>query len=178
MSLLCSISSAYQKFSGFSTRFLADISSLLLRLLLARVFLTSGLLKWEGWFDFNEQEYDLFLYEFFCPEPAREGALQLCNPQTLEYVDGSTTVQLIQWFAVSAGVLEVLLPLLLIFGLFSRLGALGLLVMTLFIQLAIFPSWGHWWNPAAWWIVVALAILARGPGRFSLDHLFGLDRQK
>lgn len=174
---MCSISFAYQKFSAISSRYLTDISSLLLRLLLARVFLNSGLLKWDGWFRFNQGTYDLFLYEFFCPEPVREGALQLCNPETLEYVDGSITVQMIHWFAISAGVLEVMLPPLLIFGLFSRLGALGLLVMTLFIQLAVFPSWGHFWNPAAWWMVVALAVLARGPGRFSLDHLFGLDRR-
>lgn len=176
MSLLCSISRFYQNICSASGRYLGDLSSLLLRLLLARVFLYSGMAKWSGWFDFDEGSYDLFLYEFFCPEPVREGALQLCNPVTLEYKDGSLTVQLIQWFALSAGVLEVALPLLLIFGLFTRVGALGLLAMTLFIQLAVFPEWSHWWNPAAWWVVVALAILARGPGRLSLDYTLGLDR--
>ncbi len=178
MSFLCTISRAYQSFNTFVSRYLSDLSDLALRLLLAKVFLSSGVLKWSGWFDFNEQTYDLFLYEFFCPEPVREGALQLCNPQTLEYVEGSGTVQMIQWFSISAGVMEVVLPVLLIVGLFTRLGALGLLLMTVFIQVAVFPEWSHWWNPAAWWAVVALAILSRGPGRLSLDHVLGLDKRR
>ena len=177
MSLICTVSRGYQTACRLSTAFLSDVSDLLLRLLLAKVFLSSGVLKWRGWFDFDELTYDLFLYEFFCPDPVREGALQLCNPETLEYQDGSLTVQTIQWFAVSAGVLEVLLPVLLIVGLFTRFAALGLLVMTLFIQLAVFPQWSHWWNPAAWWAVVALAILVNGPGRISVDSIFGLDRK-
>ena len=106
----------------------------------------------------------------------REGALQLCDPRTLEYQDGSLTVTLIQGFAISAGIMEIVLPVLLILGLFTRIGAIGLLVMTLVIQLLVFPGWVHWWNPAAWWAVVALAIWARGPGRISLDSLLKLDR--
>jgi len=176
MSLLCSISRLYQQFCNASTTLFSDISALFMRLLLAKVFLSSGLLKWNDWFDFNEQQYDLFLYEFFCPDPARKGALQLCNPETLEYQDGSLTVKVVEWFALSAGILEIALPVLLILGLFTRIGALGLIGMTLFIQLAIFPEWGHWWNPAAWWLAVALAILAQGPGKFSLDYMLRLDK--
>jgi putative oxidoreductase len=176
MSLLCSISTLYQHFCKTSATLFTDISALFMRLLLAKVFLSSGLLKWNGWFDFNEQQYDLFLYEFFCPDPAHKGALQLCNPETLEYQDGSLTVKIVEWFALSAGILEIILPMLLILGIFTRIGALGLIGMTLFIQLAIFPEWSHWWNPAAWWLAVALAILARGPGRFSLDYALGLDK--
>lgn len=174
--MIIKLSNTYRCFSTICSRYLGDISSFLLRLLLARVFIGSGLLKWSGWFDFDEGQYNLFLYEFFCPDPARAGALQLCNPQTLEYEEGSLTISLVQGFAMMAGVMEVLLPALLIAGLFTRIGAMGLLLMTLVIQLAVFPSWAHWWNPAAWWAVVALAILARGPGRFSLDYMLGLDR--
>jgi putative oxidoreductase len=177
MSIVSHLFKLYRCFCHYTDRYLRDIAALLIRLLLARVFLSSGLLKWNGWFDFNKQQYDLFLYQFFCPEPARVGALQLCDPETLEYQEGSLTVQFIQWFAVSAGIFEVLLPVLLIIGLFTRIGALGLLFMTLLIQLAIFPSWEHWWNPAAWWAVAALLILARGPGRFSIDYISGLDRR-
>lgn len=176
MTLLCSISTTYQRFCSSTTTLFADLSSLFMRLLLAKVFLSSGLLKWNGWFDFNEQQYDLFLYEFFCPDPLREGALQLCNPETLEYAEGSFSITMVEWFALGAGILEVALPLLLILGIFTRIGALGLILMTLFIQLAVFPEWSHWWNPAAWWLVVALGIFARGPGKFSLDYMLGLDR--
>lgn len=176
--MACRDTNIYRCFTGLCTRLLADVSSLLLRLLLARVFLLSGLQKWDGWFNFSDQTTNLFLYEFFCPDPIREGALLLCNPETLEYEDGSLTTSIIHWFAVTAGVFEVVFPILLILGLFTRVGALGLLGMTLFIQLAVYPEWGHWWNPAAWWAVVALAIAARGPGRISLDHLFAIDRQR
>ncbi len=176
MSILPNIINLYRQLCGGFHRYLSDTSSLLLRLLLAKVFLDSGVLKWSGWFNFNALQYDLFKYEYFCPEPVREGALLLCDPSVLDYVEGSFNLGLVKALAVGSGILEVALPVLLILGLFTRIGALGLLAMTLFIQLAVYPSLGHWWNPAAWWAVVALAIMARGPGLFSLDHLFGLDR--
>ncbi len=159
-------------------RWLAPVSGLLLRLLAARVFLNSGLSKWDGWFDFDERKYDLFLYEYFCPEPVRPGALLLCDPQTMDYTPGSLVVTLIEGLALTAGVLEVVLPALLIVGLFTRFAALGLIGMTLFIQFAVFPGWDHWWNPAAWWFVVLLALLAHGPGAWSLDRVAGLERPR
>jgi len=166
----------YQSITSAITRYFEDIAMLLLRLLGARVFFESGLTKWNGWFDFNEQKYDLFLYEFFCPDPVREGALQLCDPKTLEYEEGSSIITLIESAAVTAGVMEMVLPVLLILGLFTRVGALGLLGMALFIQLAVFPTWEHWWNPAAWWAVVMFTVFARGPGLFSLDRLLKLEK--
>lgn len=176
MSILTRTIHVYRCFSTGCRRYLSDLSSLALRLIVAKVFISSGLLKWNGWFNFDEQQYDLFLYEFFCPDPIREGALLLCNPDTLDYAEGASVIGFVKFLAISSGVLEVLLPMLLIVGIFTRLGALGLIGMTLFIQLAVFPDWGHWWNPAAWWTVVLFAVLAYGPGRFSLDRLFGIDR--
>jgi putative oxidoreductase len=166
----------YRSLTDSLTRYLDDLSLLLLRIIGAKVFFESGLTKWNGWFDFNEQKYDLFLYEFFCPDPVREGALQLCNPETLDYEEGSFVVRAIESLAFMAGVMEILLPVLLVLGLFTRIGALGLLGMTLFIQLAVFPTWDHWWNPAVWWAVVLFAVFARGPGLFSIDRLLGLER--
>ena len=168
----------YQSIATGITRYSEDIALLLLRLMGAKVFFDSGLSKWNGWFDFNEQKYDLFLYEFFCPDPVREGALLLCDPKVLDYEEGAAIIPVIESFAVLAGVMEIILPVLLIIGLFTRLGALGLLGMTLFIQLAVFPTWDHWWNPAAWWAVVLFAIFARGPGILSLDRLLGLESGK
>jgi putative oxidoreductase len=157
------------------SRFLEPLALLFLRFTVAKVFLNSGLSKWDGFLTFNVDKYDLFKYEFFCPDPVRVGALQLCNPQTLDYVEGSFVVKMIELLAVSAGVAEVLLPLLLIIGLFSRFAALGLIGMTMFIQLAVFPTWDHWINPASWWVVSLLVIVARGPGILSIDMLLGLD---
>ena len=154
---------------------LEPVSLLFLRFAGAKVFWDSGLTKWNGFLEFNKTKFDLFLYEFFCPDPPRPGALQLCDAKTLDYPDGSAIVPAVKTLAVTAGVMEVVLPVLLVLGLFSRFAALGLLVMTLFIQLAVFPTWSHWWNPAVWWAVVLFALVARGPGPWSLDRLLGLD---
>jgi putative oxidoreductase len=170
-----SVVNFYRSVTSSLTLYLEDLSLLLLRLIGAKVFFESGLTKWNGWFDFNEQKYDLFLYELFCPDPVREGALLLCNPETLDYEEGSVMVGFIESLAFMAGVMEIVLPALLVLGLFTRVGALGLLGMTLFIQLAVFPTWGHWWNPAVWWAVVLFAVFARGPGLFSIDRLLGLE---
>jgi putative oxidoreductase len=167
----------YQSLCKQFTLFFSDISLLFVRLIAAKVFLASGLSKWNGFLNFNEEKYDLFLYEFFCPEPIRDGALLLCDASTMDYTEGSFTVSLIETLAVVAGIVEVLLPVMLILGIFSRIGALGLVGMTLFIQLAVFPEWEHWWNPAVWWFIALMVIVSHGPGKLSLDHLLGLDRK-
>jgi putative oxidoreductase len=167
----------YQSLCKQFTLFFSDLSLLFVRLIAAKVFLASGLSKWNGFFDFNEEKYDLFLYEFFCPDPVREGALLLCDSNTLDYVEGSFTVSLIETLALMAGIVEVLLPVMLILGIFSRIGAIGLVGMTLFIQLAVFPEWDHWWNPAVWWFIALMVIVSHGPGKLSLDYLFKLDRK-
>lgn len=175
MNLILTIRKLYLALAGFLQTYLESLSLLFLRLVGANVFLRSGLSKWNGWFDFDEQKYDLFLYEFFCPDPVREGALLLCDPATLDYTEGSSTIGLVESFALMAGILEVVLPVLLIVGLLTRISALGLLVMTLFIQLAVFPTWDHWWNPAAWWAVTMFALLARGGGSFAIDSLLRIE---
>lgn len=176
MSVFHSMSEKYQSISLALSTYIGSLAQLLLRLIVARVFLMSGLTKWNGILQFNSEKYDLFLYEFFCPDPIRPGALQLCSPETLDYIEGSLTVTSIKFLAITTGVLEVLLPTLLIIGFFSRFAALGLLAMTLFIQLAVFPTWDHWWNPAVWWALTLLAIVSQGPGKLSLDYFLKLDR--
>lgn len=162
---------------SFVETWLKDVVLLGLRFQLANVFFNSGLAKWNGFFVPNPDNYDLFLYEFFCPETIRPGALLLCDPQTLEYQEGSLTVSLIESAALFAGVMEIALPILLFIGLFSRFAALSLIAMTAFIQLAVFPEWSHWVNPASWWVAVGAALLVSGPGRFSLDKILGLEKK-
>lgn len=72
---------------------------------------------------------------------------------------------------------EFFLPLMLVFGLMSRAGALGLLLMTAFIQFYVFPDEllkinGNW-SVHLLWTAPLLLVLARGPGAISLDALFG-----
>ncbi len=177
MEIINKIVDVYAQVTENLTKYLEPIGLLFLRLVGAKVFLQSGLTKWDSPFVFNIDKYDLFLYEFFCPEEPRPGALLLCNPETLDYVEGSFMVTFIESLAFMAGVMEIVLPLLLIVGLFSRFAALGLLGMTMFIQLAVFPTWGHWWNPAVWWAIVMFMLVARGPGILSVDRLFKLERK-
>lgn len=77
--------------------------------------------------------------------------------------------------AVLATVAEHVLPVLLILGLFARVSALGLLVMTAVIQIFVFPGA---WVTHGLWAAALLVTLAQGPGRLSLDHWLRLDRAK
>ncbi len=70
---------------------------------------------------------------------------------------------------------EHVLPVLLILGVFSRFSALGLLIMTAVIQVFVFPDA---WVTHGLWAAALLVTVAQGPGRLSLDHLFGLDAGK
>lgn len=158
-------------------KWLAPLVLFGIRFQIAKVFLDSGLSKWNGFLQFNTDKYDLFLYEFFCPDPIRPRALLLCNPDVLDYEPGSTMVDFIEFLAVMAGVIEVVLPILLIVGLLTRFAAIGLIGMTLFIQLAVFPEWGHWINPASWWFGALMVLLVFGPGKFSIDRCVGLDKK-
>jgi hypothetical protein len=57
---------------------------------------------------------------------------------------------------------------LLVVGLASRLSALALMVMTVVIQLLVYPNG---WPEHVLWFALLLLIIARGPGAISLDHL-------
>jgi putative oxidoreductase len=124
------------------------------RLLIARAFLLSGLTKWDGP-TIKDTTFDLFRTEFF-------GAYSLPGP-------------LVDALAVGAAVGEIVLPVLLIVGLFTRFAAIGLGAMTAVIQLLVYPD--AWWTVHAWWAAVLLAILAFGPGAWSLDRVLGLESQ-
>ena len=63
---------------------------------------------------------------------------------------------------------EHLFPLLILVGLATRFSALALLMMTLTIQLLVYPDA---WPTHGVWATVLIFLIARGPGVFSLDHL-------
>jgi putative oxidoreductase len=65
--------------------------------------------------------------------------------------------------------LEFLLPVLLVLGLMTRLSALGLLMITMVIQLFVYPD--AWWSAHAYWVGLLLVLIARGAGGISLDSL-------
>ena len=126
---------------------------LLLRVALAGVFWRSGQTKVvEGGFQIDPSQYDLFRSEF--------SGLPL---------DPVIAVPLTT-FA------EHFFPILLLFGLATRLSAGALLVMTLVIQIFVFPD--AWWPVHSLWTAMAAILIVRGGGLFSLDTLVARVRAK
>jgi putative oxidoreductase len=70
---------------------------------------------------------------------------------------------------VMATYAEHLFPILLVAGLFTRFSALALLGMTLVIQIFVYPD--AWWSVHMIWAALALVLIVRGGGMFSLDAL-------
>lgn len=122
--------------------------ALMLRVFPALVFWQSGQTKVEG-FWIKDSTWFLFEHEYALPIIPYQAA------------------------AVMATVAEHLLPVLLILGLFTRLSALGLVAMTAVIQIFVYPDA---WMTHGLWAAPLLAVVARGPGRWSVDHALGLDR--
>ncbi len=123
--------------------------ALMLRVFPALVFWQSGQTKVEG-LAIKDSTWFLFEHEY---------ALPLIPPELA---------------AVLTTMAEHLLPVLLIVGLFTRLSALALLGMTAVIQIFVYPGA---WATHGLWAAPLLAVVARGPGQWSLDHVLGLDRR-
>lgn len=123
--------------------------SLTLRAALAVPFYFSGLTKWDGFGKLSESAELLFTEEFKL------------------HIFGSIIDYPFPYFAAfGAGVAEIFLPILLVFGLFTRFAALALLVMTAIIQITIPTGW----LTHLTWAALALAIIAVGPGQLSVDR--------
>ena len=63
-------------------------------------------------------------------------------------------------------------PVLLVLGLFARLGAAAMLAMTLVIQFLVYPA--NWPEHLMWASILAY-VLSRGPGALSIDRLIALN---
>lgn len=113
------------------------------RIAVAGVFWTSARLKVDG-FALKDSTYFLFEYEYALPLIPSD------------------------WAAVMGTIAEHVFPIMLILGLGTRFGALGLLVMTAVIQTFVYPGA---WNLHLLWATGMLYLIIRGPGVLSLDHL-------
>ncbi|MFC6673941.1 DoxX family protein [Marinobacterium aestuariivivens] len=69
--------------------------------------------------------------------------------------------------ATLAATAEHLFPALLLLGFATRFSALALLIMTAVIQLLVYPDA---YPTHGVWATVLLLLMAKGPGRLSLDH--------
>jgi putative oxidoreductase len=124
---------------------LLPMSLLLLiqRFAIASIFFLSGRTKVEGWFTLSDSAFELFRSDYKLP---------LIPPEAAAYL---------------ATVSEHVFPALLILGLCTRLSATALLVMTLVIEIFVYP--GAWPTHLSW-AGLLLPLIAFGGGKLSLDR--------
>lgn len=136
---------AHQTLTRWTERLFPETLVLLAaRLAMAGIFWRSGRTKVDGWFTLSDSAVALFAEEYRLP-----------------FVDPALAATL----AVLA---EHALPILLVLGLASRYAATGLLIMTLVIQIFVYPD--AWPTHLSWMSLLAL-IAAKGAGSYSADAL-------
>lgn len=124
-----------------------DLLALACRLGIAAIFFYSGRTKVDGSFMVTDSAIELFRSEYRLP---------LLPPELAAHL---------------AAYAEHLFPLLLVLGLFTRASALALLLMTLVIQVFVYPDA---WPTHLSWAGLLLLLIARGAGGWSLDRLLRL----
>ena len=127
-----------------------DLVQFVLRVALSVPFWKSGMLKWTGFLHLNDRAVTLFSDEFMIHLPG--GPYHYPAPALFAFLSGSG---------------EIIFPVLLVLGFATRFAALGLLFMTLIVELTVPDGWPIHIT----WAAMALAIIAYGPGRASIDHL-------
>lgn len=154
----------YLDASRFAER-LAPAALLLARIVLAYPFWNSGLGKVN-----TLTLFELGAFRFRLPTPVIESGTYLLF--AYEFFEG-----LPRWltnvFAVASTIGELTLPVLVFLGLLTRFAAAGLVVMTMVIQIFVYPE--EWWAVHSWWVAMALVLVVRGGGAWSLDRKLGLD---
>ena len=123
------------------------LPQLVARLGVAAVFFQSGRTKVEGLLTITPGAYQLFEEEYKLPLLSPDVAAQL------------------------ATYAEHLFPILLALGLFTRLSAAALLVMTAIIEIFVYPAA---WPTHLSWVGLLLPLLARGAGALSMDRFLNI----
>lgn len=147
-SLICSIQRSLAPLHHFLGSKLSPVLDLSIRLYMAKIFFVSGWAKLNSALD-GDWESTLFLFEEIHPVPG-------ISPQLA---------------AISGTAAEIVLPVLLVFGLFSRFAATGLLIMTMVIQYAVPEEYGISNIQHYFWMFMFAVIVTKGPGTLSLDAL-------
>ncbi len=134
----------FEIFANTAEKWTPDwLPPLVARLGIAAVFFQSGRTKVEGLLTITPSAYQLFEEEYKLP---------FLSPNVAAHL---------------ATYAEHLFPILLVLGLFTRLSAAALLVMTLIIEFFVYPDA---WPTHLSWIGLLLPLLARGGGALSADR--------
>lgn len=150
-SLAVSLEQAIRDIAAQLARVAYVVAPPVLRIALALPFFRSGLTRWGGFLSLSpsaaylfEEEFKLHVFGRLYDFPA---------PIVIAHI---------------VGIAEITLPILLVLGFATRFVGLGLLIMTGTIQLVAPDGWA---NFHLYWAALALAIIALGPGRLSLDYV-------
>ena len=129
----------YTVFCDLCASIIAPLANLAARVYVGwSLFFASGLAKLNDFEETIELFDDDFAVPFLSAEPAA--------------------------YLATAG--ELVLPVLLILGLFTRVGALGLLIMTAVIQIWVLQDLQHYL-----WMLILAMLTGYGGGKISLDNL-------
>lgn len=120
-----------------------DLIAIVARIGIGTTFFRSGLTKING-FALADSTFYLFENEYKLP---------LIPPHIAAYMGTAA---------------ELTMPLLIWSGLLTRFAALALLIMTLVIEIFVYPNA---FDTHGVWAASLLYLLKYGPGRFSLDHI-------
>lgn len=143
MGLIYKIDGLIEPLRGLADKAASPLFDLGVRAYLGWAFFSSGLLRFK---DLKNGTFDnqIFLFELEHPVPGLE-------PATAAYLTTGA---------------ELILPIMLVLGLFGRFAAAGLLVMTAVIEF----TYGHF-DAHILWAFLAAMVFIKGPGALSVDAL-------
>ena len=152
-----SLNSPIRKLIGGLARIPDSLISLIGRFSIAAVFWKSGQTKIQGFaVDIVNGEF-----QFGVPRLSDSVVALFRDEYRLPFVSPELAAPL-------AAFAEHLFPLLILVGLATRFSAVALLIMTMTIQLLVYPDA---YPTHGVWATVLLFLVAKGAGAFSLDHL-------
>lgn len=128
----------YESFGSFCSMAITPIANLWARIYIGLIFFRSGRAKLDDFEETIEFFEDDWALPFLPAEPAA--------------------------YLATAG--ELVLPILLFLGLFTRLGAAGLLVMAAVIQIWVLQDHQHYF-----WMIICAMLIGQGGSKISLDNL-------
>ena len=141
IALTQNIDNLIEPLRGIADKVASPLFDLTARLYLASVFWKSGMVRFRDWSNgtFDNQ---IFLFELEHPVPG-------IPPEPAAYLTMGA---------------EIVLPILLVLGLFGRFAAAGLLIMTAVIEF----TYGHFYSHILWAFLAGMLFI-KGPGKLSLD---------
>ena len=149
------------KLAGTCAAILYALIALFLRFVMARVFFLSGQAKIDG--PSIPVRTDFFEFSVTLPAAIKDSTFQMFDTQYADLPIPPTVAAIVFTYA------EFILPICLLLGFGVRLAALGLLAMTVLLQIYVVP--GMWWPAHVYWISILLVLIVLGPGAISIDAL-------